>query len=126
MYQVVSQLMPITFSLHLLSRRPKHKLVSFLAGHPDQKKIKKAAAAGKARDPGAKRSGLHPSWSQLPPPPSRRLICALFRTVERENTYTTKLCISIHFLLGLCLCFFDIVCSLLTQRENAYFGISCH
>lgn len=114
--------------LHLLLRCPKDKLVSFLTAGPDQRR--KGAAAGKARDPGAsqqgaKRSGLHPSWSQQPPPPSRCLIRALFHTVEGGNTYTTKLCISIHFLLGLCSCFFDIVGTLLTRRENAYFGTSC-
>lgn len=115
--------------LHLCLRCPKDKLVSFLAVGPDQGW--KAAAAGKAREPGAsqqgaKKSGQHPSWSQQPPPPSRCLICAVFHTAEGENTHKTKLCISTHYLLGLCLCFFGVVGSLLTQRENAYSGMSCH
>lgn len=47
-----------------------------------------------------------------------------FCAVYKGSTCTTKLCVSINSLLGLCS--FDVGGFLLTWRENACFGMSCH
>lgn len=91
---------------------------------PDERR--KAAARGKARDPGTSKRGtktwgLHPSRSFHPSPAGSYQMHVPFCSVEGGGTYVRKWCIPVCFLLVLCLCFFGTVSSLLTQKEKCIF-----
>lgn len=58
-------------------------------------------------------------WSPQSPPANNHLVPAFL--LEGGNTYIMDFCTSSHSLLSPSSCFFDVVLSLLTLRENMYF-----
>lgn len=114
-FHVCSQT-PFTCSFGL----PQHQIVSLLAMGPDKRW--KAAAGGKAREPdtsqqGTRSWGLHPSRPFQPSPAGSYQMDVPFCSV----LYVRKWCLSVRFLLVLCLCFFGTMSSFLTQREKCIF-----